>query len=263
MFSPQDSPSGPVDKVRQHLKSVLSREYRELPYDPASLRIKHHVKRGASAAAALTDLAAEQNIDLMVMGTEGRGGGGRLLLGSVASRVARTAPCDVLTVGREAQQHVEYKRVMAPVDFSVASKRGLLRAKEWAHLYGAELDVVHAVQERVEPLLGVNPGASVSVRPQVERSIRGKLKEFCDDCGGPEVNTAFHIMKGEAGHTIVRNARQHDHDLVVLATHGRSGFKRFAMGSATQKVIRLASCPVLTVRPQPTADPDASHSESP
>lgn len=203
----------------------------------------------ASPRAAIVDHATEHEIDLVVMGTHGRKGMDRLLSGSVAEEVVRQAPCPVFTVlaSDDTRADTPIDRVLAPVDLSEQSPLVADHAAGLAEVYGASLDLLHVVEEASFPTAyGMDP-LTPSV-PDVQKRAREALETLVtelDDVSGP-VNT--HVLAGYAARDIVDFAAEQAADLIVTATHGRTGLQRFLIGSVTEKVVRSAPCPVFTVK---------------
>jgi len=144
----------------------------------------------------------------------------------------------------------EIKRILCPIDLSDFSPPVLAHAAALARLYGAEITALHVFAAWLPP-----PGQATYPRwmmeiPEARQSITEELKTLLD----PFTTKGGHALSlrtadGNAATEIVRHARDLDADLIVMGTHGRSGFDRFTLGSVTEKVLRKASCPVLTLPP--------------
>jgi len=199
-----------------------------------------------SAQDGIVRYAREHDADLVVMGTHGRTGIKRLVLGSVAEAVVRLAPCPVLTVPEHAPPGA-VARVLVPVDFSSFAHPALSHAKALAALYGASLDVLHVVQEATVPVAyGLEP--VVLATPELMAQAQEALSDLVRRTPGPAVPTGSHAVGGYAATEIVRFAEEHEAGLIVMSTHGATGLEHFLLGSVTEKVIRRAPCPVFTVR---------------
>jgi nucleotide-binding universal stress UspA family protein len=147
-------------------------------------------------------------------------------------------------------------RILCPVDFSPHARRALDHAMALARWYGAKLTVLH-VSAIDLPVGAITPWASP---PEVHTSGIGRyalqdmLTTFVRAEAAPGVIIETEVVEGLVADEIVTQARVRGADLVVVGTHGRSGFRRLLLGSVTEKVLRTAACPVLTV---PPAAPDA------
>ena len=186
------------------------------------------------------------------MGTHGRRGPARLFLGSVAEEVVRHAPCPVLTLREEkAPKAIEaVEKILVPVDFSPYSQEALSYGKEVAALYGAGLQVLHTIEEPAYPYF-YTPGGTYSPVEQLE-ALREKAEEALDkmlsETPGPEVPAERFVATGRPASEIARFAEERGSDMVVIATHGLTGLERLLVGSTAEQVVRLAHCPVFTVK---------------
>jgi len=208
--------------------------------------------RGYSAGEVILRYTDEHDIDLVVMGTHGRRGPARLFLGSVAEEVVRHAPCPVLTLREEkAPRAIEaVEKILVPVDFSPYSQEALSYGKEVAALYGAGLQVLHTIEEPAYPYF-YTPGGTYSPVEQLE-ALREKAEEALDkmlsETPGPEVPAERFVATGRPASEIALFAEERGSDMVVIATHGLTGLERLLVGSTAEQVVRLAHCPVFTVK---------------
>ena len=202
-----------------------------------------------SVERAILAYAAQEDVDLIVMGTHGRRAIDRLLLGSVAGKVVRLAECPVFTVGFEAASWQEgvARRILAPVDFSEHARLAVAYAKGLAATYGAHLDLLHVIEETaLTAAYGMEP-VVVQV-PDVQGPAREALERLMQEVGGPETPYTVHISVGQPAHEIADFAERQGIDLIVIATHGLTGIKRLLLGSVAEHVVHRAPCPVFTVK---------------
>ncbi len=142
-----------------------------------------------------------------------------------------------------------FKRILVPVDFSPHSERAAALAAELAKTFGASLTVLHVYSIPTYPLPEGYIIASPETVAELMTKISSALKEVKTRVlarGAPHVESL--LVEGSAFAEIVRTAREKQHDLIVMGTHGRTGLKHALMGSVAEKVVRKAHCPVLTVR---------------
>ncbi len=143
------------------------------------------------------------------------------------------------------------QRMVCSTDFSAPSREGLKIAAELAGHFASELLVVHVVP--VLPALPPDPNFVFNV-PEYERALHAdandRLCEIMREMTAMGIRTRTLVGHGEAGNEIVRIAKQEGAGLIVIATHGSSGLSHVVFGSVASKVVRLAHCPVLTVRAQ-------------
>jgi universal stress protein A len=143
------------------------------------------------------------------------------------------------------------KHILVPTDFSDCSKHALEAALSLAVKYDAAVSVVHVIEPaRYSAALGhdvsIDAAAYQDVGATLKESAAEQMKEYMAHVTHP--NVASKIENGIAYDAVCRAAEGHECDLIVIGTHGRSGLKRFVMGSVAEKVIRHAHCPVLTIR---------------
>lgn len=212
------------------------------------LAIEQEQVEHASPATVIAEYADDQDVDLIVMGTRGRRGMDRLLMGSVAEEVVRTTACPVLTVrdGAAVAPGQAFRRILVPVDFSEPSHLALDHAKELAMTYGAEINLLHVVEDLMLPTAyGVEPiGFSV---PDIVDNSEDALRQLAEEEIGYE-HVVVESLPGYPSTTILDYIDERDVDLVVIATHGRTGIDRLLLGSVAEKVVRRAPCPVFTVK---------------
>jgi nucleotide-binding universal stress UspA family protein len=138
--------------------------------------------------------AKDNDVDLIVMGTHGRRGLGHLSLGSVAEEVVRMAPCSVLTI-REREEPMPpeaAKQLLVPVDFSEFSKRALASAKKVAAAYHARLQLLHVIEEVINPALYRAVGPSIfAFKPDLQEAIKQAMRNIFEETEGPAVEADF------------------------------------------------------------------------
>ncbi len=144
----------------------------------------------------------------------------------------------------------DWKSICCPVDFSDASRAALEVAADLARRFGAALTLVHAY-----PVPGYTfPDGSVVASPRMLQELAdqaakhvGEWKRRAEELGAPQVTAE--TLVGDPAAEILGYARDRRVDLLVLGTHGRTGIEHALMGSIAERVVRRASCPVLTVHP--------------
>lgn len=215
---------------------------------PAS-RVRERRVGHRSAAQGILEYATEYDIALIVLGTHGRRGVRRLVLGSVAEEVGRRATCPVLTIGRTptTPEGLEGGRVLVPIDFSEHQVRLLAHARELALAYDMTMTLFHVLELEGLPDLYrayADPPEPGVLADRTESVLDRRADEFRER--GLEVDVE--VRSGHAADTILTAADEGAVDLLAIATHGRSGMERVLMGSVAEKVLRHAHCPVFTVK---------------
>ena len=203
------------------------------------------VARGIASDSILA-LAEAQEADLIVMGTHGRRGFDRLILGSVTERVMRKASCSVMVVhspspdfiapGRR-QDSLHLSRLLFCTDFSENSQRALNYATSLAADYNAELTVLHVLDG---PVNSAQQEASAKAAEQLNQLIALE--------GRKTDRTKIRVCIGKPYEQIIRVTLESQTDLVIMAVRGRSALDVAVFGSTTHRVVRLGPCPVLVVR---------------
>lgn len=207
-----------------------------------SARVVQAEREGTSVSDVIFAHADDIDADLIVMGTHGRTGLEHALLGSVAEKVVRRALCPVLTVPPRADLD-GIERILVPVDFSKHGRAALQHAAVLAHLFGAHLDVLHVVQSASPPST-FGMGAGTSLAPALVERSQKAIEEVTAEIVGADVEWETHTEMGYAAADIIRFAESSGADLIVMATHGRTGLRHVLLGSVTEKVVRHACCPV-------------------
>ncbi|MBN2537397.1 universal stress protein [candidate division WOR-3 bacterium] len=148
------------------------------------------------------------------------------------------------------------RRILCPTDFSDRSLKAVRTGVELARHFGARLDLLYAVPPvpASQALLSSDDSSLVpsfdvkGYSEHLKQSHETSLEEIIDREIPGSLETGRTVVFGRAAEQVVGFARENDIDLVVIATHGRSGLRRALLGSVAEQVCRLAECPVLTVR---------------
>lgn len=142
------------------------------------------------------------------------------------------------------------RNILVPIDFSEYSKNALRYALPMAQLYGATLHLVYVIEPTIYP---ADLGFGQVVMPGVEEELRKKgmaqMEHLIATEIGSRVNAEAVIRTGKPHQEILKEAEEKNVDLIVVATHGHTGVEQILFGSTAMRVVRLAKCPVLTVRP--------------
>ena len=147
------------------------------------------------------------------------------------------------------------KLILSPIDYSGFSLAALETAKELALHYGSELLLMHVVP--VIPTLpaGVPFFEEGAYERQMTEAARKALEELADKAAASAIRARTIVgFANDVAMEIVRAAETENVDLIVIATHGMTGWRRLAFGSVTEKVVRTAACPVLVLRCNATAE---------
>ena len=213
-------------RVRQDVEEHVAPILRGVPYDV--------VVTAGSPSLTIIRAAEEKSADLLVIGTHGHHGWRRALLGSVAESVLHTAKCPVLTVSRHtplpAQGPVAINRIVCPTNFSGVAGDSLRVAGSIAAAFNAELIVAHVVEDLAE-------GRADDAR--LRRDVGPELERFC--------SFRSIVLRGGAAERILDCADDVGADLLVVGAQRKLFRDETVIGSTTERVVRFATCPVLTV----------------
>lgn len=244
-------PVADLDEHSDRIQSAAESRVEDIagPLRQKGLEVVVEVRRSPHAVAAILEFAQEVDADLVVLGTHGRRGPGRWLLGSVAEEVSRRSPCAVLTVHGELPAGGTIRTILVPVDFSKASKAALATARSLAELWGGRLHLLHLVEPMIVPgPYGMLP-AGQPITLDYEALAQRASEQLADLMKGvPEDSYELHVRVGSARVDIVDVAQRLPADLIVQASRGLTGLPRLLLGSTAEHVLRTAPCPVLTVK---------------
>ena len=165
----------------------------------------------------------------------------KLVVTDKAGRRKATAPASAL-----APLHFHIGKILVPVDFSEHSQKALHYALAFASQFGAEVTLVHIVEQMVYPGDWMYPPLAVTdFATEKREQMIGRLRALD---AGSGVKTHHLVRLGRAWQEVVEIAREQKTDLIILATHGYTGIKHVLLGSVAEKILRHAPCPVLSVR---------------
>lgn len=233
------SPAGtsPIAIVKKSLARLAN------GLEAAGVKTTSHVAVG-DPAEVIVSTARTVNPSLIALSTHGRSGLSRLVRGSVAERVLRTAEHPVLVANPSSLGDAmkgAFKRILVPLDGSDRSATILPLAKAFAQRFGSEVFLFHVVDEvvAIEPMIAV-------ASSQTPEQARAKLEAYRPKLEGVPVRVL--TGRGSPGPAILEAIDLEKIDLVVIATHGRSGVSRWAFGSTAENVVRHGTVPLLVVR---------------
>lgn len=236
------------EKSREALTQTLRRFASSVPSDvPTDVQ----VVQGNSIHEAIQSFACSDGADLLVMGSHGRSGFKRIVLGSVAERVLRQAPCPTLIVPPRAPDHVadspvQFRNILCPIDFSEYSLLAAEYAVNLAQEADAQLRLLHVIS--MPPGLDELELTLRDVRAQIETNRLRRLDDLIPAETPSYCSVQSAVRTGSVHREILAAADEQPSDLIVLGAHGRGAFDAAFFGSNAERVARAASCPVLVVR---------------
>ncbi len=156
----------------------------------------------------------------------------------------------------------ELKRLLVPMDFSEGSRLALRHALELAETFGAAVNALHVW----EPSPYLSPDAVVwlkgeqqtfwahakhQLQERLQTTVAEVVAELPEEAGARPVATE--VVSGYTSETILSTIREGGYDMVVMGTRGRTGLSHVLLGSVAERIVRMASCPVMTIKPRESA----------
>jgi nucleotide-binding universal stress UspA family protein len=212
--------------------------------------------RVVSGRAAEAILQTAREFDLIAMATHGRGGVSRWVYGSVTDKVLRGAPVPVLLLRADLDVPVaadRLRRILVPLDGSALAEQALPLAATLARQAGASLILLQstgwarAAVADYPAFFAGGLGAD-HLLEQAEESARAYLAQVSRRLGEQGLTVQLEVTPEPAADAILAGAAAQQADLIVMSTHGRGGLGRWVYGSVADRVLRLATLPVLLVR---------------
>lgn len=188
-------------------------------------------------SAVFGDFVRERHIDLLVLGTRGRSGISKLILGSIAEQISHCVSCPVLTIGpssRGAARQVQLQNVLFATDLSAESIAAVPYVLSAAKTWSSGIDLLHVCSSEI----------SDCDRRMLEYSLR--LEALTR--GEPQLSIRYHLLPGEPSQAVLKFARDNKGDLIVLGLDSQRSIYGGPALSHAYDIVRQARCPVLSVR---------------
>lgn len=233
-----------IDRLKQRGKTAVQSAVATLR---AGIDVHTDVMTG-TPSDAICQYAETNDIDLLVMGTHGRSGVKRYVLGSVAESVVRRSDPPVITVrpteGRQAADG--YDDILVPIDGSPHAELAAEHGIEIAQRFDARIHAVHIVDIRVRSGTpdAVVPASFFEQLTAYGEEATESVAERARAAGLAETTA---VQKGMPSSTLVSYVEKHDIDLVTMGSAGRTGLNRYLMGSTTNRIIRQSEAPVFSI----------------
>jgi len=242
---------GMNDDLRESAEKAMNRITGSLQDKAPTITME--TRTGFSPWNEILDTAARIEADIIVMATHGRKGLQKLFLGSTTEKVVEHAACPVLLLrpreNEEMPEAGDVASILLPSDFSDEAREAAPVALELAKHFGAKLNLFHCVEQDVPPPYYAAGITSIfELNDDILAVSRKHLAELLTDDEADEIDHDFIIREGRSPLEIVAFAREAAVDLIVMATHGYSGFEQALLGSTTDRVIRNTPCPLLVIR---------------
>ncbi|KPK48476.1 MAG: hypothetical protein AMJ77_00085 [Dehalococcoidia bacterium SM23_28_2] len=212
---------------------------------------------GGRATAKILEHAEQENVGLIALSTHGRSGLARWVMGSGVDRILRACEQPVLLVRPRdeggGETAARLSKIIVPLDGSNTAEAALPLAEELARALGLELILIQVIGVETTVRFGSMAPDSWSVPSDVLQQLdvvaSGYLTGLAKQLKNKGLTVQWEVFRGAAGSRIVEFAKETSDSLVAMTTHGRSGFRRWVMGSVADEVVRHTGEPVLVIRP--------------
>jgi nucleotide-binding universal stress UspA family protein len=245
----QDDPAHLSEKLEDYLDKIEAEVFEDLSTRTEAIRsrgieIEISVGRSFLPHEAILDRVDETKPDLVVMGTHGRSGVTRLILGSVAASVVRRASCPVVTLRPDAtvaESENGFDRILVPVDFTDYSEKAIATARSFLSSTG-KLVLEHVVSTPVHPSFYAG---GITRMFQLDPDLPNRIREKLASLDG---SAELVVSEGDVVQDILETAESRRARLIVMGTRGLSGLDHVLLGSVTERVLQRARIPVLAVK---------------
>ncbi|HKI83547.1 MAG TPA: universal stress protein [Candidatus Krumholzibacteria bacterium] len=140
------------------------------------------------------------------------------------------------------------KTILYPTDFSENARHAIPHLLEVAKCFSAQIHLLHVVETSLQVADVSWSAAQPEMDTRIHEAAKERLEKLAEEIGLPKERLSLAVVDGHPSLEITRYAKAHEIDMIVMSTHGHSGLSHFLLGSVTERVVRKASCPVLTVR---------------
>jgi nucleotide-binding universal stress UspA family protein len=241
--------------LAEHKRAQILNDMQRIAGRHEGVSIDFLIREAADVHQEILDQAAALGADLLVVGSHGRTGVQRLLLGSVTEKLLRKGTCPLMVVPRRAPdtepaEPVQFERILCPVDFSDASLTALTYAMSIAQESDADLTVMHAIEVPPE-LSEYMPPADFNldaIRAAAVATSLERLRDLIPDSVRTFCTVETTVVEGAAYRQVLHVAAERHSDLIVMGVHGRGALDLLVFGSNTARITRAATCPVLVLR---------------
>ena len=234
-----------MEDAREQLEELIGQQHKE--WEPL-ITVGH-------TADEIARIVEEKNIDLVITATRGRSGLKRLILGSVTERLMRTLRCPLLVVHSPDKEfistddhEVNINRILVGCDFSPDSSLAFEYGLSLAQEFESELHLAHVIESTAYQEL---QKTDTPIETEIQQEIHGRLIQKLQDMVPEEARNwckpQTSLIEGRSYEELVKYAEQHDIGMIVLGARGLGLVKSLLLGSTTDRVIRRAPCPILSV----------------
>jgi len=242
----------PVDQQNRIRKQAAEQLDQIIGEQPVKWEPLINVGHTADEISRLVD---EKSIDLVIAATRGRSGLKRLILGSVTERLMRVLSCPLLVVHspehefvNPVSQKIRLEKILVGCDFSPDSDLAFQQALSLAQEFEADLHLVHIIEPTASSeLLKPDKALSDEIKQGLHQRLTQKLLAMIPEDARNRCTPQIRILEGQPYEALAQYAKTHAIDMIVLGVRGHGLVKTLFLGSTTDRVVRQASCPVLSV----------------
>ncbi len=239
------------ERAEQEAKGRLHNAAHQLRHD--GVQTEEIVVSG-QPDSEITGAAGRLGCNLIAMSTHGRSLLGRGILGSVADRVVHTASVPVLTVTPDKVRAYHgsdtlVTRLVVPLDGSALAETALPYVKEMASRLGYAVVLLRVVRPLHYFLVGEHPPEIHEENEQLESEAKAYMESTAESLSQDGIDVEWRVLVGHPTTIVLEQVRDIPHSIVALTTHGRSGFRRWLIGSLAETLVRSGGDPVLIVPP--------------
>ncbi len=240
-----------LERISEHAKEELEKTVNR--FEMLGVPVVGHHRTGRPVDEIMA-VAEELDADVIVIATHGRTGFDRMVFGSTCEKIVRQSPIPVLSVKypghwdfpTPSQDRLKISRILYPLDFSEFAEQGVQAAALLSRAIDATLVLGHVVDMRTEyPLL--ETGLAVAKSEDNVTDSQRRLEQIAEGLVGIDVRCR--VNRGQPHRALIEMIEEEGIDFVIMPTHGYQGVSHFLLGSVAERMVRLAPCPVLTMRP--------------
>lgn len=244
----------PDEEASTRCQEELGRLAHERRHNRASITCQMSVGR---PSAEIVQAAKDFRAELLVVSTHGRTGLKHLLLGSVAERIVRNAPCPVLIVRKHERElmpapemhsmGLNVHRILVPTDFSPRSLASLRYAARFARTFGGKITLFHSLNLFAGFVPSEYPIIDNATYRAAEEAVKQEADRYLHQCVPEDLAEEAVVQTGPPLSGIPLFAEEGKFDLIICATHSAAPLQHVLLGSTAEQIIRHAGCPVLVV----------------
>lgn len=209
------------------------------------VRIDSVLRRGMNPGETILQFLEEKKFDIVVMGTHGLTEMMKLWLGSVTEKVVRYSPAPVVTIHKDYQRKPSIEKVLFPIDFSEFSKKAFKKGMSIVRKFDAKPFLMFTVEEQQHPFYYLQSSEPIlTSNPELKKQLLENLQKLA---GSFKDTVVYHLAEGKPHKKIAGYAEKSKMDLIIMASHGMSGWEHLLIGSTTERVVNVAPCPVMTI----------------